>query len=1105
MSELPRPSFTENAIRILERRYLRKDSQGRVCETPEEMLWRVARAVASAEEKWSEDPAQWEASFYEMMAHLDFLPNSPTLMNAGTGVGQLSACFVLPVGDSMEEIFDALKYTALIHKSGGGTGFNFSSLRPAGDVVKSTMGVASGPVSFMELFDHTTEVVKQGGMRRGANMGILNCDHPDIERFISAKSEEGRLSNFNISVGASDTFIEAIKKGDLLALTNPRTGSEVSKISARDLFEEIAGAAWMSGDPGMIFLDKIEAANPTPHLGRIDATNPCVPADTFVMTDAGPRLVKDLIGERATLIVDGKLFETTEAGFFKTGVKPLLSIRTKEGYSFRATAEHPVLRVTKKTRHTLQKEWINVSDLKPGDEIMLHDHRELAGWEGLYGEKEGYLMGLLVGDGTLKSDKAVLSVWPYEKACGDGTAGIMGRALEAAEAMPHRSDFQGWWKVSGRGEYRMSLATLRGLAFSLGMKPGEKTITPHLETMTSSQFARGFLQGLFDSDGSVQGSQKKGISIRLAQSDIKRLEAVQRMLARFGIVSVIYKNRRPSKITFLPDGENGVGSYETRPQHELVISRDNVRLFAERVGFCDGAKSAKLSSLLASYRRTPNSERFTATVESISSAGTEDVYDVQVPGANAFDANGIVVHNCGEQPLLPYESCNLGSINLVNMLDEKGSIDWDRLFATTKLAVRFLDDVIEINNFIIPQIKDATLGNRKIGLGVMGWADLLFKLGIPYDSDEALDLARKVMSFIQKTGHDESSKLAASRGPFPNWKGSRWEERGLPMRNATVTTIAPTGTISLIAECSSGIEPVFALAHRRKAFGGSDLLTYTNEILMEALRKNGLADTKVVEAIMEKGSLKEIDLPEEIKRVFVVAHDIHFEWHVRMQAAFQEFTDNAVSKTINMPREATVDDVKKAYFLAYELGCRGITIFRDGCKEDQVLHVGVSAEKQKIVAEEAIETGEYVKPKKRPAILSGKTTKIGTNFGNLYLTVNFLDGKPFEVFATLGKSGRDTQAHTEALGRLISLALRSGVPVDDIIRQLKGIGGGMPFLEDNDLILSLPDAIARGLERALGRSVEVKGSGDMCPVCGASLVYAEGCERCTVCDYSRCN
>ena len=367
-------------------------------------------------------------------------------------------------------------------------------------------------------------------------------------------------------------------------------------------------AAWMSGDPGMIFLDKLEATNPTPHLGRIDATNPCVPADTLVMTDAGPRLVKDLIGKRATLIIDGKPFETTEVGFFKTGVKPLLSIRTKEGYSFRATAEHPVLRVTKKTRHTLQKEWINVSDLKPGDEIMLHDHRELAGWEGLYGEKEGYLMGLLVGDGTLKSDKAVLSVWPYEKACEDGTAGIIERALEAAEAMPHRSDFWGWWKVSGRGEYRMSLAALRELAFSLGMKPGEKTITPHLETLTSSQFARGFLQGLFDPDGSVQGSQEKGISIRLAQSDVKRLEAVQRMLARFGIVSVIYENRWPSKITFLPDGKNGVGSYGTRPQHELVVSQDNVRLFAEG-SVSATVQRAQAPLLLASYKGLPTARR----------------------------------------------------------------------------------------------------------------------------------------------------------------------------------------------------------------------------------------------------------------------------------------------------------------------------------------------------------------------------------------------------------------------------------------------------------------------------------------------------------------
>jgi len=729
MSGKVSPSFSKNAIRVLERRYLLKDEKGNPIETPEEMLWRVTRAVAEAERCFDDEQSSeyWAEKFYEVMANLDFLPNSPTLMNAGTPAGQLSACFVLPIGDSMEEIFDALKYTALVHKSGGGTGFNFSSLRPYGDIVRSTKGVASGPVSFMELFDHTTDVVKQGGMRRGANMGILNADHPDVVRFIKAKIEEGKLKNFNISIGVTHKFMQAVSGDEDWPLLNPRTGETAEIIKARYLFDLICEMAWRTGDPGMVFLDRIDELNPTPNLGHINATNPC-----------------------------------------------------------------------------------------------------------------------------------------------------------------------------------------------------------------------------------------------------------------------------------------------------------------------------------------------------------------------------------GEQPLLPFESCNLGSINLSNMVSQSKEIDWDKLEETIRIAVRFLDDVIEVNHFPIKEIADMTRTTRKIGLGVMGWADVLFKLRIPYDSEEALQLARRVMSFINKIGHEESSNLASIRGPFPAWKGSKWEEIGILMRNATVTTIAPTGTISLVADASSGIEPAFALAYRRKAFEGSANLDYVNEILLDALREEGLYADALIEEILSKGSIKDISLPESFKKVFVTAHEIAPEWHVKMQAAFQEFTDNAVSKTINLPHEATVEDVKKAFLSAYELGCKGITVFRDRCKEDQVLYVGTK------VQENLLGQG-YVKPKKRPPLLSGRTVKIGTSYGNLYLTLNFIDGQPFEVFATLGKSGKDTQAHTEALGRLISLALRSGIPIDEIIKQLKGIGGSTPFLEGDALILSLPDAIAKGLEMALGKAIEIKERGDMCPVCGAPLVHVEGCERCTSCDYSKCD
>ena len=690
-------SFSENALTILKKRYLKNQ------ETPEGLLRRVARALAGAEAEASRP--LWEERFFAVMERLDFLPNSPTLMNAGTPQGQLAACFVLPVGDSMEEIFTTLKNTALIHKSGGGTGFNFSALRPAGDVVSSTNGVASGPVSFMGMFDLATDVVKQGGTRRGANMGILNADHPDVLEFIRVKTEEGKLSNFNISVGLSDDFWQTLERNGEWTLKNPRTGAPVRTLPARELFDRVVHCAWATGDPGVIFTDRLDRDNPTPHVGRIVSTNPC-----------------------------------------------------------------------------------------------------------------------------------------------------------------------------------------------------------------------------------------------------------------------------------------------------------------------------------------------------------------------------------GEQPLLPYEACNLGSVNLANMVTPDHTVDEARLEETVRLGVRFLDNVIDVNSYPLPEIRDMSQGNRKIGLGVMGWAEMLFKLRVPYDSEEALALGERVMAQIQRVGHDESRRLAEERGAYPNCRG---EVR----RNATVTTIAPTGTISLLAGCSSGIEPVFALVHTRKAFGTEDL-HYVNSVLQEALGTQG-------------GNPEH--LPEDLRRVFVTAHDIAPAWHVRMQGAFQKFTDNAVSKTINMPSSATEDDVRAAYRLAYELGCKGITVYRDGCKSSQVLYAAAPHPQTPLPGTAA----ERAVPRDRPQALSGTTIKMPTSYGNLYLTLNHFDGEPFEVFATLGKSGKDTQAHTEALGRLISLALRGGIPIAEIIPQLRGIGGSQPVWDEDGVILSLPDAIGRCLERAMGAPVGVP-SRDMCPGCGAVLVREEGCMKCFSCGYAKC-
>jgi len=761
LSEIRPPKvgqWTEPALRVLRERYLLRDERGEVVETPEEMCWRVAQSIAAGEARYGRSPAavrEVAEAFYDMMVDGYFIPNSPTLMNAGKGNGlQYSACYVLPVGDSMEEIFDSVKAAAIIHKSGGGTGFAFSRLRPKDDIVASTGGRASGPVSFLKVFNSATEAVKQGGTRRGANMGILRVDHPDILEFIDCKLDGG-ITNFNISVAVTDAFMEALTKGEDYDLVNPHSREVVQRLSAREVFERMVRAAWRTGDPGMVFIDRINAspANPTPELGTVEATNPC-----------------------------------------------------------------------------------------------------------------------------------------------------------------------------------------------------------------------------------------------------------------------------------------------------------------------------------------------------------------------------------GEQPLLPNEACNLGSLNVSKFArqgeDGEWSVDWDEMERVTRLAVRFLDDVIEMNPYPLPQIDATVKSNRRIGLGIMGWADLLFMMGVPYDAPEAIALAERLMSFVKEKSHDQCGKLAEERGPFPNWSGSIYREVR-PMRNSTVTTIAPTGTISMIAGCSSGIEPIFALAfqHRVKNPDGERVLTFVNETFEKIAKVKGLYSDALKEEIARRGSLHGIPgVPDEAARVFKTSHEIGFEWHVRHQAAFQRYTDNGVSKTINLPNDATEDDVASAYKLAWELGCLGITVFRDGCKGEQVLNVGVKDKPAAAAASGPV----VVKP--RPHSLSGRTYRSETPIGTAFITVNeTADGEPFEVFVQVGKGGSDTMAVAEALGRLISLSLRLPSPMspqrrlEEVISQLSRIGGAQPLGFGKGKVLSLPDALARTLAEHTGqlkhvsetppmaKVLENRRIGDLCKECGqATFVYEEGCKKCLSCGYNEC-
>ena len=943
--EFEEPKLTVNALEVLRQRYLLRDEDERIVESPAELFKRVARAVAAADSNYDSNPNEIEKVFYGMMSRLEFIPNTPTLFNAGTRLGQLSACFVLPVEDSLEGIFTSAKNMALIEQSGGGVGFDFSRLRPKGDIVKSTKGVASGPVSFMRIFDTGTEIIKAGGKRRGAMMAVLRVDHPDVIEFIASKQQPGFLSNFNISVAVTDDFMKAVEENREYWLVNPRNKEKTKKLNAKEVWDLMAKSAWMSGDPGVIFIDEINRHNPTPQVGRIESTNPCVTEDTWIMTEDGPRQVVDLIGKRFVAVVQGNRWNGSKEGFFSTGVKPIYRIRTEEGFELRLTKDHPLMKVKKMTRWKIETEWAKAERVKAGDKIVLNDHRNFDGWKGKYTEGEGYLVGLLLGDGTIKRDKAVLSSWGEE----NGARAIRSLAYNYAEKLPHRSDFRGWTRVKGRTEYRMSTGYLKAIAEELGLEPGKKTVTPSMEK-ASSEFCLGLLRGLFEADGSVQGTQSKGVSIRLAQSNLGTLKAVQRILLRLGIFSKIYMNRRGTGLTRMPNGKGGTKEYLHRPQHELIISNVNMRLFHEKVRFGDTEKEAELEKAMRSYRRNVNRERFVATVAEMAPIGAEDVYDATVSSVHMFDANGFCVHNCGEQPLLPYESCNLGSINLSQMVVD-GKTDWEKLRETVRNAVHFLDNVIDANKYPLKEIEQVTLANRKIGLGVMGFADMLIKLGIPYDSEQALRQGDEIMKFIEEEGHKRSEELGQERGSFLNFEGSIWKDRHSALRNSTVTTVAPTGTISIIAGCSSGIEPIFAISFIRNVLSGTRLFE-TNSLFEVMSKERGFYSAELLEEIAHTGSVQNIKgFPEDVKRLFVTALDIAPEWHVRMQAVFQKYTDNAVSKTVNLPSEATVEDVRKIYELAWKLKCKGVTVFRYGSKPEQVLYIGeIKTDKGKFVS-----------------------------------------------------------------------------------------------------------------------------------------------------------
>ncbi len=963
-------TLTDNALAVLSARYLAREN-GVVVETPDQLFRRGASHVSAVETSMgysAEEVERARVAFERMMTSLEFLPNSPTLMNAGRPLGQLAACFVVPVDDSTTGVFEAVRWAAEIQKTGGGTGFSFSRLRPAGDLVASTGGTASGPVSLMQVFDVATEAIKQGGTRRGANMGMLRVDHPDVLEFIGLKLDPGRMVNFNLSVAITDAFMRAVERGETYDLVNPRTGVTTAKLEARRVLDAIANAAWAVGDPGMVFIDRINELQPTPRLGAIEATNPCVTGDTRVWVEvSGLVPIRDLVGTTprvATWDGENVVFRST-ANVVCTGVRPVCRVVTLEGYELRLTADHLV---------TTEHGDVPAGELEPGDRLRLAAQETARPDRDSPDARLGELVGWLVGDGhftihTHGKPTVVLNFYGADKQL----AGP--RLLEAAQRLIGDRTLQ-LCQVGSRDLAYVRSSRLRGALGDLRIGERCKAEVPEAVWRGSDELVAGYLRGLFSADGSVQGTLEKGVSVRLASNSLSLLRDVQLLLLRLGIRATQYGNRRSTTTRWMPDGSGGVKAYECAAQHELVISRASLRRYAEHVGFLVEHKTMRLDELLSAYRRGPAREPFAsrgpqslatlgaplgsalaqersdvglkdscyAVVSEVSMVGEEEVFDLSEPATRHFFANGLLVHNCGEQPLLPFESCTLGSIDVgrfVRATDGGRELDWDRLRDVIGDAVRFLDDVIDANRYPLAEIERSTKATRKIGLGIMGWADALVALGIPYDAPAALELASRLAAFLEAESLAASAALAGRRGAFPAWTGSRWHDAGhRPLRNATTTTIAPTGTISIIAGCASGIEPLYALVYRRNVLDGAEL-TEINPAFRRVAAERGFASPGLFADVADHGGVRgRPGVPEDVQRLFATAHEIDVATHVRMQAAFQRHVHAAVSKTINLARSATPLDVKAAYQLAYELGCKGITVYRDGSREGQVLVTG---------------------------------------------------------------------------------------------------------------------------------------------------------------------
>lgn len=1103
------------------------------------------------------------------------------LMNAGRELGQLSACFVLPIDDSMQSIFESLKATALIHQSGGGTGYSFSRLRPKNSRVRTTGGVASGPVSFMKVYDAATQAVRQGGFRRGANMGILRVDHPDILEFISCKESDKEITNFNISVAITDDFMQKLEKSQGYDLIEPHTHKVVKRLDTKEVFGLIVKQAHKNGEPGIIFIDRMNEFNPTPKLGKYESTNPCVVGDTLVSTERGLVRIEDLVksfyGAKRRILTDNRvshddfynsmssLAVATKPAIGVTlrevshvwnlGKKFVFRLTTKMGMELTATGDHKIL---------TKRGFVPLKNLKRGEEILIQSaqgcfnpdkrlpvtkQNTIIGKNGKtykfsfpteWTKELGVVLGWLIGDGWIRDDEHCCVSFSFGR-----------KDIEGLKYVKPFMDTMAQYNVKGalrdRDVFHLGYYSRQIVDFfkALGVKVAGSQNKEVPQTIFSApeEAVIGFLQGLFSTDGCIRDNPKSNSSwIALTSKSKKLLQQTQLLLLNLGIKSTLLNRSRPSRKGMF-EYINKTGERKTYildgNLYELGVFGASRERFKRKIGFLIKRKQAQLNAVRFRGFRT---EKFFDKVISLDEVGIRNVYDLTEPVTHSMIVNGLVTHQCGEQVLLPYESCDLGSVNLARMYKKVGQnyeIDWDRLRKVTYLAVHFLDNLIDVNRFPLSEIEKSTKLTRKIGLGVMGWATLLARLGIPYNSEEAVALAEKVMSFILEEATQKSLESGKEKGLFPAFKGSIYDrkEKTLRLRNATLTTIAPTGTISIIAgPCSSGIEPLFAISYYRKVMD-NDKLVEVDPLFEEVATERGFYSRELMEKIAESASIQNIEgIPQDVKRVFVTAHDISPQWHVRMQAAFQKYVHNATSKTINFPHEATEEGVRKAYLLAYELGCKGITIYRDRSREEQVLNIGSLEQKSD---QKSPFSKREIAPRPRPEVITGTTTKVSTGCGNLYVTINVDEqGEPFELFTQMGKAGGCAASQLEATGRLVSLAFRAGIEVKSIIEQLRNIRCPSPSWEKGQRVFSCADAIARVIERRLMNGqktspipitesaqvamkhsyndetavsettlfdVSVRGEiVGVCPDCGGALRHEEGCQKCHACGFSKC-